>query len=113
MGRKPKEEITDENTQAMELVAQSAQNALQRKEEINARFLEEGERYSLNACLEKAKIYQEQMANGMLGLGAQLLLLKVNEGHGNFMTAVEELGLSQTSANYAMSAALKFGEFKT
>ncbi len=113
MGRKPKEEITDENTQAMELVAQSAQNALQRKEEINARFLEEGERYSLNACLEKAKVYQEQMASGMLGLGAQLLLLKVNEGHGNFMAAVEELGLSQTSANYAMSAALKFGNSPT
>ncbi|MBR4630110.1 MAG: hypothetical protein IKO57_06670 [Treponema sp.] len=97
----------------MDLVAQSAQNALQRKEEINARFLENGENYSLNACLEKAKFYQEQMASGMLGLGAQLLLLKVNEGHGNFMAAVEELGLSQTSANYAMSAALKFGNSPT
>lgn len=113
MGRKPLETSTDENARAMDLVAQSAQNALQRKEEINARFLEDGESYSLNACLEKAKVYQEQMANGMLGLGAQLLLLKVNEGHGNFMTAVEELGLSQTSANYAMSAALKFGNSPT
>lgn len=113
MGRKPLETSTDENARAMDLVAQSAQNALQRKEEINARFLENGESYSLNACLEKAKVYQEQMASGMLGLGAQLLLLKVNEGHGNFMTAVEELGLSQTSANYAMSAALKFGNSPT
>ena len=113
MGRKPLETSTDENARAMDLVAQSAQNALQRKEEINARFLENGESYSLNACLEKAKVYQEQMASGMLGLGAQLLLLKVNEGHGNFMAAVEELGLSQTSANYAMSAALKFGNSPT
>lgn len=113
MGRKPLETSTDENARAMDLVAQSAQNALQRKEEINARFLENGENYSLNACLEKAKFYQEQMASGMLGLGAQLLLLKVNEGHGNFMAAVEELGLSQTSANYAMSAALKFGNSPT
>lgn len=109
MGRKPKEEITDENTQAMELVAQSAQNALQRKEEINARFLEEGERYSLNACLEKAKIYQEQMASGMLGLGAELLLLKVNEEHGNFLAAIDELGIAERTAQYAMNAALKFG----
>ena len=101
MGRKPLETSTDENARAMDLVAQSAQNALQRKEEINARFL------------ENAKFYQEQMASGMLGLGAQLLLLKVNEGHGNFMAAVEELGLSQTSANYAMSAALKFGNSPT
>ena len=113
MGRKPLEEPIDENVQAMELVAQSAKNALQRKEEINARFLAEGESYSLNVCLEKAKMYQEQMASGMLGLGAELLLLKANEEHGNFMTAVEELGLSQTSANYAMSAALKFGNSPT
>ena len=109
MGRKPKENITDENTQAMELVAQSAQNALQRKEEINAYFLEEGETYNINACLEKAKVYQEQMASGMLGLGAQLLLLKANEEHGCFLAAVEELGLSDRSADYAMCAALKFG----
>lgn len=113
MGRKPLETSTDENARAMDLVAQSAQNALQRKEEINARFLENGENYSLNACLEKAKFYQEQMASGMLGLGAQLLLLKANEDHGNFMTAVEELGLSLRSADYAMAAADKFGNSPT
>ncbi len=113
MGRKPLETSTDENARAMDLVAQSAQNALQRKEEINARFLENGESYSLNACLEKAKVYQEQMASGMLGLGAQLLLLKANEDHGNFMTAVEELGLSLRSADYAMAAADKFGNSPT
>lgn len=113
MGRKLLEESTDENIRTMDLVAQSAQNALLRKEEINARFLEDGESYSLNACLEKAKVYQEQMASGMLGLGVQLLLLKVNEGHGNFMAAIEELGLSSRSADYAMSAAMKFGNSHT
>ena len=106
MGRKPLEE-SNEESQVMDLVAQSAEAKEKRKQEINNRFLEEGESYSLNACLEKARIYQEQMASGMLGLGAQILLLKANEVHGNFMAAIEELGLSYRSAKYAMDAALK------
>lgn len=113
MGRRPKAKETSEDMKAMELANLSAQTALERKDEINARFLEEGEVYSLNSCLEKAKVYQEQMANGMLGLGAQLLLLKVNSEHGTFMAAIENLGMSQRSANYVMSAALKFGNSPT
>lgn len=113
MGRRPKAKETSEDMKAMELANISAQTALERKDEINARFLEEGEVYSLNSCLEKAKVYQEQMANGMLGLGAQLLLLKVNSEHGTFMAAIENLGMSQRSANYVMSAALKFGNSPT
>ncbi|MCM1321627.1 MAG: hypothetical protein NC041_07135 [Bacteroides sp.] len=97
----------------MDLVALSAEAKLKRKQEINARFLEEGERYNLNLCLEKAKMYQDQMASGLLGLGAQLLLLKANEEHGNFVAAVESLGLAYRSASYAMSAALKFGNVQT
>ena len=108
MGRKPLEK-TNEDAQVMDLVAQSAETKEKRKQEINARFLGAGEQYSLNACLEKARIYQEQMASGMLGLGAQLLLLKANEVHGNFLAAIEELGLAERSARYAMEAALKFG----
>lgn len=112
MGRKSFKE-SNEETQAMDLVAQSAESQTARKQEINDRFLEKGEIYSLNACLEKARIYQEQMANGMIGLGTQILLLKVNEAHGNFMAAIEELGLSYRSAKYAMDAALKFGKLQT
>ena len=113
MGRRPKAKETSEDMKAMELANLSAQTALERKDEINARFLEEGETYSLNACLEKAKVYQEQMASGMLGLGSQLLLLKANEEHGNFLAAVENLGLAERSARYAMEAALKFGNRHT
>lgn len=108
MGRRKLEE-TDEATQAMDLVARSAASREVTKQEINAKFLAPGETYNLHVCLEKARMYQDQMASGMLGLGAQLLLIKENEQHGNFMTAVEELGLSHSAANYAMAAARKFG----
>lgn len=108
MGRKPLEK-TNEDAQVMDLVASSAASREVAKQEINAKFLAPGETYNLHVCLEKARMYQDQMASGMLGLGAQLLLIKENEQHGNFMAAIEELGLAQTSANYAMAAARKFG----
>lgn len=112
MGRKPLEK-TNEEAQVMDFVASSAASHEVAKQEINAKFLAPGETYNLHVCLEKARMYQDQMASGMLGLGAQLLLIKENEQHGNFMAAVEELGLASRSANYAMSAALKFGNSPT
>lgn len=108
MGRKPLEK-TNEEAQVMDFVASSAASREMAKQEINAKFLASGETYNLHVCLEKARMYQDQMASGMLGLGAQLLLIKENEQHGNFMAAVEELGLSHSAANYAMAAARKFG----
>lgn len=113
MGRKPLRDTASEETQTMDLVAQSVTAKENRKREINSRFLEAGETYNLHVCMEKARMYQDQMASGMLGLGAQLLLMKENEGHGNFMAAIEQLGLSVRSADYAMAAADKFGNSPT
>lgn len=113
MGRKPLTDTTSEAAQAMDLVAQSVNAKENRKLEINSRFLETGETYNLHVCMEKARMYQDQMASGMLGLGAQLLLMKENEVHGNFMAAIEQLGLSVRSADYAMAAADKFGNSPT
>ena len=113
MGRKPLTDTTSEEAQAMDLVAQSVNAKENRKLEINSRFLETGETYNLHVCMEKARMYQDQMASGMLGLGAQLLLMKENEVHGNFMAAIEQLGLSVRSADYAMAAADKFGNSPT
>lgn len=113
MGRKPLTDTASEETQAMDLVAQSVTAKENRKQEINSRFLEAGETYNLHVCMEKARMYQAQMASGMLGLGAQLLLMKENEEHGNFVAAVESLGLSYRSAAYAMAAADKFGNVPT
>lgn len=113
MGRKSLRDTASEEAQTMDLVAQSVTAKENRKREINSRFLEAGETYNLHVCMEKARMYQDQMASGMLGLGAQLLLMKENEGHGNFMAAIEQLGLSVRSADYAMAAADKFGNSPT
>ncbi len=112
MGRR-KLEKTDETTQILDAMSQSAEQKELAVQNDDARFLEKDETYNLHICMEKARMYQEQMANGLLGLGAQLILIKNHEEHGNFQAAVEELGLAYRSASYAMAAARKFGNSPT
>ena len=101
MGRR-KLEDSDGATQALDAMSQDAENRELVLRSDDERFLENGETYNLHLCMEKARMYQEQMANGLLGLGAQLILIKNHEEHGSFMAAVEDLGLASRSANYAM-----------
>lgn len=112
MGRR-KLEDTDATTQVLDAMSQQAENRGLAVQNDDERFLEKDETYNLHICMEKARMYQEQMANGLLGLGAQLILIKNHEEHGNFMAAVDELGLASRSANYAMAAARKFGNSPT
>ena len=112
MGRR-KLEDSDGATQALDAMSQDAENRELALRSDDERFLENGETYNLHLCMEKARMYQEQMANGLLGLGAQLILIKNHEEHGSFMAAVEDLGLASRSANYAMAAARKFGNSPT
>lgn len=112
MGRR-KLEDSDGATQALDAMSQDAENRELVLRSDDERFLENGETYNLHLCMEKARMYQEQMANGLLGLGAQLILIKNHEEHGSFMAAVEDLGLASRSANYAMAAARKFGNSPT
>lgn len=112
MGRRKLEEA-DGATQVLDTMSQNMENREIALRSDDERFLENGETYNLHICMEKARMYQEQMANGLLGLGAQLILIKNHEEHGNFMAAVDELGLASRSANYAMAAARKFGNSST
>ena len=63
--------------------------------------------------MERARFYQAQAANSLIELGKQLLLLKHHEPHGQFVAAVEELGMAERSAQYAMVAAQKFSNPQT
>ena len=106
-GRKPKEAI-NEDAQAMDLVAAKAKEVELATAEVDKAYLPEGETYNLHITMERARFYQAQAANSLIELGKQLLLLKHHEPHGQFIVAVEELGLAYRSAAYAMTAAQKF-----
>ena len=111
-GRKPKEAIS-EDVQAMDLVAAKAKEAELSTAEVDKAYLPEGETYNLHITMERARFYQAQAANSLIELGKQILLLKHHEPHGQFLIALEELGMAERSARYAMAAALKFSNRQT
>ena len=106
-GRRPKEAIS-EDAQAMDLVAAKAKEAELATAEVDKAYLPEGETYNLHITMERARFYQAQAANSLIELGKQILLLKHHEPHGQFLIALEELGMAERSARYAMVAAKKF-----
>ena len=102
--------IVSEDAKAMDVYAEkNAQQALVVQQD-DKRFLAEGEKYNLHICLERAKESLSQIRRGLIHLGGQLILLKNHEPHGNFTTAVEDLGISIGFADRAMIAARQFGE---
>jgi hypothetical protein len=106
-GRKPNPEGT-EDTRAMQVLAkQQEENELEIKK-IDELYLPEGESYNLHIVIERAKFYQAQTATAFIELGKQIILLKAHEPHGQFLLAIEELGMAERSARYAMAAAQKF-----
>ena len=111
-GRKPKEAIS-EDAQAMDLVSAKAKEAELSTAEVDKAYLPEGESYNLHITMERARFYQAQAANSLIELGKQLILLKYHEPHGQFVAAVEDLGLAYRSAAYAMTAAQKFSNVPT
>ena len=102
--------IVSEDAKAMDVYAEkNAQQALVVQQD-DKRFLADGEKYNLHICLERAKEALSQIRRGLIRLGGQLVLLKDHESHGNFTTAVEDLGITLNFAERAMIAARQFGE---
>ena len=111
-GRKPKEELSDD-AKAMDLVSLKEKEKALTIAEIDKTYLEEGEVYNLKIVMDKARFYQNQAANALIDLGKQIILLKAHEPHGQFLAALEDLGMAERSARYAMAAAQKFSNRHT
>ena len=111
-GRKPKETIS-EDAQAMDLVAAKAKEAELSTAEVDKAYLPEGETYNLHITMERARFYKGQVADSLIELGKQLILLKHHEPHGQFLAALEALGMAARSAQYAISAAQRFSNTHT
>lgn len=108
MGRKKISENVGDEVHGMELAAQKQEEvelSIQRAEELFG----DGQPYERFRLETEIRFYMEQMGTSLLEMGKRLIRLKANEGHGGFMQCLENLGVSTRSANYAMSAARKFG----
>ncbi|TCS38500.1 hypothetical protein EDC30_102239 [Paucimonas lemoignei] len=65
--------------------------------------------YNQERVVQEARFYMGQSAEAMLEAGKRLVLLKENEGHGEFIQIVEErLGIPARTAQLMMQAAVKY-----
>ncbi|MEL5720973.1 MAG: hypothetical protein P1P59_07585, partial [Treponemataceae bacterium] len=111
-GRKPKQPPTAAG-ELMDIAARKEKEKELSIQEVDKTYLPEGENYNLSVVLDRAKFYQAQAATSLIELGKQIILLKAHEPHGQFLAALEDLGMAERSARYAMAAAQKFSNRHT
>lgn len=95
----------DEDSRAMNMIGERESELVIRMQEDDKLFLEEGEEYNLHVCMMKSRECIKQAKSALTVLGRQLILIKNHEPHGNFMSAVEDLGLDIRFANRLMAGA--------
>jgi hypothetical protein len=64
--------------------------------------------YDRNRMIEEAKFFIKQAGDSALEAGKRLILLKEHEGHGNFLPALDAIGIGARTAQNLMLLALKF-----
>ncbi len=68
----------------------------------------DGTPYHMETSIQKAIFYLNESADAMLKAGKQLILLKEHEPHGDFMHALERIGMAPRAAQKMMQATVKF-----
>lgn len=112
MGRKANRSADAEGALMDTAAKKEAEKALS-VQEVDKAYLPVGESYNLHVVMERARFYQTQAATSLIELGKQIILLKSHEPHGQFLAAIEDLGMAERSARYAMAAAQKFSNRQT
>lgn len=112
MGRKANRSADAEGALMDAAAKKEAEKALS-VQEVDKAYLPAGESYNLHVVMERARFYQTQAAASLIELGKQIILLKSHEPHGQFLAAIEDLGMAERSARYAMAAAQKFSNRQT
>ncbi len=68
----------------------------------------DGDLYSRDTCVAKARFHLNSSAEALLEAGRQLIRIKEHEPHGDFLHALEQLGTHPRMAQRVMQAAAKF-----
>ena len=107
MGRKPKIE-PKAMVKAMDNVVQNIEEQRLSIQEVEEQF-GDGQPYERLRLVNEIRFYQQQTAESLIEIGKRLIRIKANEEHGGFLQVLESLGMAARSAQYAISAAKKFG----
>ena len=69
------------------------------------------DKYDYQRTVEEIKFYQEQASVSFIEMGKRLLRIKAHEPHGQFLKALDELGLKKSTAYNFMLICRKFANF--
>jgi len=73
------------------------------------RLYGDGMPYELDRIENEIKFYMTQTAQALFESGKRFLLIKTHEKHGDYIAALERIGVPQTTAAYAMAVVKRFG----
>lgn len=100
--------VTDADTPGLPAMA-DAVNVLAAHSTVIADQFGDGLPYDRTRVVHEARFYMAQSAESMLEAGKRLIVLKENEGHGEYTRIVEEqLGLNGRTARLMMQATVKY-----
>lgn len=102
----------DEDTKAMMHLAKK-----QKEEHLNAEEAEklygDEQPYERIRLENEVRFYRDQMGSSLIEIGKRLLRMKAQEGHGGFLHILENVGMAERSAQYAIRAAQRFSNTKS
>jgi len=73
----------------------------------------DGMPYELDRIENEIRFYQDQAGQSLVEIGKRFIRIKSREDHGRFLRAIENVGMTPRSAQYAMLAAKKFSNTKS
>jgi len=112
MPRQKNEIVVSDDIRAMEVAAQCQHEQEISVQELDSKYLPEGESYNLFVCMSRARDAETTAGQAFIALGQQLALIKAHETSEQFHAAMESLEVSWRIANYAMAAARRFSNSK-
>jgi hypothetical protein len=86
-----------------------AVNKMHKDIETAERLYGDGMPYELDRIENEIKFYLAQTAQALFESGKRFQRIKAHEKHGDFMASLERIGVSQTTADYAMAVVKRFG----
>jgi hypothetical protein len=99
-------EIRKRGTNSKEIIAVEK---MQIDIETADRLYGDGMMYDRDRIENEIKFYLSQSAQSLFESGKRFNWLKAREGHGGFYAALDRIGVSPTTAQYAMAVVHKFG----
>lgn len=106
--QKPAEDMTaTANAELITAATATADKHNQHLATIDATY-GDGLPYDPRRIINELGFYLEQSATSMLESGKRLIVLKEHEQHGDFLNAMERVGLAPRTAQQMMQAAIKF-----